>query len=177
MQFKDSLTEINKRSVPRPKTKTKYLHGVQQQLRNCVNCGFCASLSSLFFFSLILSVLPHLLLLSLPLHLHLATVYTLHKKKRRCYKATTRMKVTTESWLFKDKRSCHLSGRPCWSPAAQASAPGPQRPQGPLPDSPFPWRHPHRSDLHPGPAEVLLLSAGPHWQHLEKARAGNMIPL
>lgn len=63
--------------------KEKYLLGFQQQLRNCVDRGFCASLCSLFFFcALILSVLPRVLLVPLPLHLHLTAVHTLNTKEK-----------------------------------------------------------------------------------------------
>lgn len=63
--------------------KEKYLVGFQQQLRDCVDRGFCASLCSLFFLcALILSVLPRVLLVPLPLHLHLTAVQTLDTKEK-----------------------------------------------------------------------------------------------
>lgn len=73
--------------------KEKYPLGFQQQLRNGVDRGFCDSLCSLFFFcALILSVLPCVLFVPVPLHLHLTAVHTLDKKE----KVGIRMKTEEE---------------------------------------------------------------------------------
>lgn len=54
-----------------------YLHGVQQQLRSCMNCGFCDPLSLLFFSGLWLVFTSlFFLFLWLPLYLHFTTIHS-----------------------------------------------------------------------------------------------------
>lgn len=92
------------------------------------------------------------------------------RKRRREVERRIRGRRTREE--DKERRlevrtTSDLSGRPCWHPAAQVSAPGPRWPAHPPAGSPLPWQRPPPA-RRPAPAEVLLPSAGRRWRRLEE---------